>query len=217
MARKKTSTSNTSEIAKIITAQELDLKKDNEIELSKESFAQYVRALHQNWRQGTVACKDRSEVSFSNKKPWKQKGTGRARAGSARSPLWRKGGVTFGPQERTRNLNINKDVKRKVNAGLLWQYLNSNNIFSLNWNLQEDKPKTALANKALVDSGLKDKKIILFVSQLDHNIHFSFANIHNVRIMLFDQANAYDLADSNCWVFLEKDANEFKEMVGTWI
>ena len=62
------------------------------------AMAIYVRALLQNWRQGTVACKGRSDVSYSNKKPWKQKGTGRARAGSARSPLWRGGGVIFGPQ-----------------------------------------------------------------------------------------------------------------------
>ena len=65
-------------------------------EVSEVSFSNWVRALMQNWRQGTVGCKDRSEVGFSNKKPWKQKGTGRARAGSARSPLWRKGGVVFG-------------------------------------------------------------------------------------------------------------------------
>ena len=64
----------------------------------------------QNWRQGTVACKGRSDVAFSNKKPWKQKGTGRARAGSARSPLWRKGGVIFGPQPRTRTLTITQET-----------------------------------------------------------------------------------------------------------
>ena len=67
----------------------------------------------QNWRQGTVACKGRSDVAFSNKKPWKQKGTGRARAGSARSPLWRGGGVIFGPQPRTRMLKVAKQVKKK--------------------------------------------------------------------------------------------------------
>ena len=59
------------------------------------SYAVWVRALMQNWRQGTVGCKSRGEISFSNKKPWKQKGTGRARAGSSRSPLWRSGGVIF--------------------------------------------------------------------------------------------------------------------------
>src|SRR6202158_776957 len=63
-------------------------------------FAVWIRALLQNWRQGTVGVKDRSEVSLSGKKPWKQKGTGRARAGTARSPLWRKGGVIFGPHPR---------------------------------------------------------------------------------------------------------------------
>ena len=76
-------------------------------------MAVYVRSLLQNWRQGTVGCKGRSDVAYSNKKPWKQKGTGRARAGSARSPLWRGGGVIFGPQPRTRVLKAGKQVKKK--------------------------------------------------------------------------------------------------------
>src|ERR1700683_4830953 len=83
---------------------------DLEIEKREESpktYATAIRTLIQNWRQGTVGCKDRSEVAYSNRKPWKQKGTGRARAGSLRSPVWRKGGVTFGPQPRVRELSIN--------------------------------------------------------------------------------------------------------------
>ena len=77
------------------------------------SFAIWVKALMQNWRQGTVACKGRADVtSRSNKKPWKQKGTGRARAGSPRSPLWRGGGVIFGPQPRVRKLSLNQGTKK---------------------------------------------------------------------------------------------------------
>ena len=87
------------------------------------AFSIWVRALSQNWRQGTVACKGRSDVARSGKKPWKQKGTGRARAGSARSPLWRGGGVTFGPQPRSRSLTVPKRLKRGVLRGLLLKYL----------------------------------------------------------------------------------------------
>lgn len=78
---------------------------------AKVDYALWVRVLMQNWRQGTVGCKGRSDVARSGKKPWKQKGTGRARAGTARSPLWRGGGVIFGPQMRTRTLKINKKIK----------------------------------------------------------------------------------------------------------
>ncbi len=82
--------------------------KDIGVERPKQNsmvdFSTWVRSLVQSWRQGTVACKGRSDVARSTKKPWKQKGTGRARAGSARSPIWRGGGVIFGPQKRTRIL-----------------------------------------------------------------------------------------------------------------
>ena len=72
-----------------VSAQDIALESVEKRVHSDKAFANAIRALMQNWRQGTVGCKDRSEVAFSNKKPWKQKGTGRARAGSARSPLWR--------------------------------------------------------------------------------------------------------------------------------
>src|ERR1700722_4270098 len=87
------------------------------------AISDYVRSLFQNWRQGTVWSRGRADVSFSNKKPWKQKGTGRARAGSAKSPLWRGGGVTFGPQERTRVLKTNKKIRQLALLSLLSDHL----------------------------------------------------------------------------------------------
>ena len=98
-----------------------------------KSCSIWVRKLLQNWRQGTVACKDRSMVAFSNKKPWKQKGTGRARAGSLRSPLWRKGGVTFGPQPRVRKLKVSASLKKSVLGNILSDYLSNKKIFSLDF------------------------------------------------------------------------------------
>jgi hypothetical protein len=75
-------------ISSLLTKKGLGLPA-KKVTIVPESCAIYVRRLLQNWRQGTVGCKDRSMVSFSNKKPWKQKGTGRARAGSLKSPLWK--------------------------------------------------------------------------------------------------------------------------------
>ena len=86
---------------------DLDLNKK---ETSPVTFARAIRVLLQNWRQGTVGCKSRGEVAFANRKPWRQKGTGRARVSSLRSPLWRKGGVIFGPQARVRKLFINNKL-----------------------------------------------------------------------------------------------------------
>src|SRR5438105_1375079 len=103
-------------IIRVVEPSELGLseshKPSHKYGVDSAGFSNYIRSLIQNWRQGTVACKTRGEIAFSNKKPWKQKGTGRARAGSRRSPLWRKGGVIFGPQSRVRTLKVGRAVKQ---------------------------------------------------------------------------------------------------------
>lgn len=203
--------------SRVMKAQDFALSSEQKPEVSAKTFACYIRALDQNSRQGTVGCKDRGEVAFSNKKPWKQKGTGRARAGTRRSPLWRKGGVIFGPQPRVRKLKVSQSTKRNVLNALFWQQLEHGNIIALDWNLGQEIPKTALAFKALKEAQLHDKKIVLFVSHEDALIHASFNNIPNVRMLLFDQPNALALADSDCWVFLDKDTENFKQMVSPWI
>lgn len=181
-------------------------------------FAVWVRALMQNWRQGTVACKGRGDVtSRSNKKPWKQKGTGRARAGSARSPLWRGGGVTFGPQPRVRTLSLAQGTKKNVLGALVEQRLHAGVVGVLDWNSDAERPKTIAAYSALNQAGLQDKKILLFVGSDDMATYTSFANIPNVRMLFFDQPNAFDLACSDYWLLLAKDLDRFKEVASQWI
>ena len=203
--------------AEVLSAKDLDLNEEHRLGVRNEEFSQYIRALMLNWRQGTVAVKGRSDVSFSNKKPWKQKGTGRARAGSARSPLWRSGGVTFGPQARTRTLKITKMMRRNVGNKLLWDYLDNKKIMVLDWAPQEGAPKTAHAAKALLDAGLHGREIVFFVSPHDRLTHASFANIPWVRMLLYDQWNAYDVSHGDLWMVLKKDLDNFKNLVGSWI
>jgi large subunit ribosomal protein L4 len=185
--------------------------------VSPVAFATWVRALLQNWRQGTVACKGRSDVNRTNKKPWKQKGTGRARAGSARSPLWRGGGVIFGPMMRTRKLKENRDIHRSVMASLLHERIENKNLFCLDWTVQGDLPKVSQAYKTLKDAGLHQRKALLFVAPDDILTYASFANMPSVTPVLFDQPNAFDAARGRCWIYLKKDENLFKEMVTRWI
>ena len=185
--------------------------------LTDASFSTYVRVLMQNWRQGTVGCKGRSDVDYSNKKPWKQKGTGRARSGSSRSPLWRGGGVTFGPQARTRTLAITKKVKKGVLANVLSTYIDGKKIARLNWMPEGDKPSTAGAFAALKKAGLEKQKLIVFVPFNDQLSFASFANLSNVKLLFFDQPNVVDLAQGARWIVLNKDFDQFKEMVSKWI
>ncbi len=183
---------------------------------SSQQFSMWIRSLLQNWRQGTVGVKGRSDVNRSTRKPWKQKGTGRARAGSARSPIWRGGGVTFGPQARTKTLAVPKLLRKQVFTQLLADRVADKKIIVADWQLEGDVPKTAKAVALLRSLSLHDKKVTLFLSVGDL-IHFgSFSNIPKVQVLLFDQPNAYDLANSQYWLVLKKDMDAFKRMVEQW-
>ena len=187
-----------------------------EKKLCQQAYACSIRVLLQNWRQGTVGCKDRGEVAFSGKKPWRQKGTGRARAGSLRSPLWRKGGVTFGPQPRTRKLNINSKQKRLVLNNIFFSTLNNDSIHCLDFNVEEE-PSVKKAFALLKNAGLHEKKTVLFLPFDDDTNILSFRNLPKVDILTFDQPNAFNVSKCPQWVFLKKDLELFKDMVSKWI
>lgn len=205
-------------VATSVSLQDLSIDESSKKIVNGHAFATVIRVLRQNWRQGTVACKDRGEVvSRSNKKPWKQKGTGRARAGSPRSPLWRGGGITFGPQERVRSLKVPVECKRNLCNNLMFDFISNNRVVCLNWAPEGDKPKTAAIFKVLSDANLAHKKLVVFVTFDDILTQACLMNIPGVRLMLFDQPNAYDLVDCQYWVFFEKDSDRFKEMVERWI
>lgn len=198
----------------IIAPQDLQLSVKHDVD--SVGFAVWIRALHQNWRQGTVGCKTRSEVAFSNRKPWKQKGTGRARAGSLRSPIWRKGGIIFGPQPRVRTLKVNKELKKHVLNNILWGFLDNKKAFLLDWQMG-DKPRTADAFSLLKTNNLEKSKILLFIDKNDFLTQATFANLPNVKILFFDQINAFDLSSNDALILFKKDLNIFKDTVLQWI
>ncbi|MFA5306297.1 MAG: 50S ribosomal protein L4 [Candidatus Babeliales bacterium] len=185
-------------------------------DVSPATFACAIRSLFQNWRQGTVSCKTRGELAFSNKKPWRQKGTGRARVSSIRSPLWRKGGVIFGPQPRVRSIEINTKQKRLVFNNLFFGMLDKGAVQCLDLEMPTGKPSTQEAHKALAAMGLSGKKLVLFLPFGDEATYASFRNIPHVHIVLFDQPNAVQLSDARCWIFLKKDTDLFNTMVAQW-
>ena len=187
------------------------------LEKQQMAFAESVRVLRNNWRQGSVSCLGRSDVTSSNKKPWKQKGTGRARAGSVRSPLWRGGGVTFGPQARSRKIKLPKKVRRVALSSVLFDYINGGRVLLANWKMDNQVPKTKKAFELLCGMGLNEKKVNLFLSSSDNIAQLSFSNIVNVRVLFFDQPNVFDVAYSDVWVVLKKDLDVFAKEVARWI
>lgn len=202
-------------ISHAVTAKELGITVPKK-SVSPKMFAVWIRSLLQNWRQGTVGVKGRSDVSFSNKKPWKQKGTGRARAGSARSPLWRGGGVVFGPQMRVRKLQLPQQMKKQVLAQLLADRIKHKQLLVADWQIAGEKPATKQAMTFVKNAGLLDKKITVLLSPNDAISFASWVNIPQVQVLFFDQANAYDLANTNVWLVFKKDFDAFKTMVGGW-
>jgi large subunit ribosomal protein L4 len=200
-----------------IAAQDVNFDLNAFEKASSVLFSTWIRVLAKNWQQGTVACQDRGEVNRTNKKPWKQKGTGRARAGTARSPLWKGGGVIFGPQARVRTLKMPKQSRKKIMLTLLAQFFEQKKIVCVDWSVEGERPKTAQAQELLNSVGIANRKIVLFVAPYDFQLALSFANISNVHPLSFDQPNAFDLANSDCWVFLKKDLDHFKGMVAQWL
>lgn len=212
MAKLDNNTSNG--VFNFISFSDIDFKAIDEV--APIEFSIWIRALLQNWRQGTVGVKGRADVSLTNKKPWKQKGAGRARAGTARSPLWRKGGVTFGPQPRVKELKVNKQLKKRVFNKILGDLLKTKKVLSLKsegW----DAPSTSKAYNLLKDANLNTQKILVLVAPNDLSLQASFINLPLVNVITFDQINAFDLADAQNVVFFEKNFDLFKSMVSKWI
>ena len=179
------------------------------------AYAVSVRRLLQQWRQGTVSHQTRGMVSLTNKKPWRQKGTGRARAGSARSPLCRGSGVIFGPTARTRTINISRKQRQLALRAAMHSMLSSESVYCLDVSF-EQKPSVKTAYNALKAVGIENKKLVVFLSFNDTQSYLSMRNMPNVHVVFYDQINVFDLTNARSWVFLNKDVNLFTDMVAKW-
>jgi len=177
-------------------------KKVDKFKLDPYVFNSEIRMslLHQalvtynaNQRQGTVSTKTRGEVSGGGKKPWRQKGTGRARVGSIRSPLWRGGGIVFGPKPRDFSANLPKKMKRLAMISGLSAKAKDNELMVLEKDIELSKPKTKDIAKVLFALKIYNKKILLVYSQRDKNLIFSCRNIKNLTLKLYDNFDIYDV------------------------
>ena len=146
-----------------------------------------------NSRQGTASTKTRAEVRGGGRKPWRQKGTGRARAGSIRSPLWRGGGVIFGPKPRDFNLKLNRKERRlALRTAFVSRAEDLIVVEEFSNELQRPKTKELLA--ALARWGVSPgQKSLLILSEIAENVLLSARNIENLKLIAADQLNVYDL------------------------
>jgi large subunit ribosomal protein L4 len=170
----------------------LDLKVASEETASHIVHRALVRQMH-NARQGTVSTKTRAEVSGGGRKPWRQKGTGRARAGSNRSPLWRGGGVTFGPKPRDFSVKMNRK-ERRLALRTAFQSRVDDLIVVEAFADKFERPKTKELIEALGRWGADvEGKILLIISEKQELVYLSARNIENVKLITAANLNVHDL------------------------
>jgi large subunit ribosomal protein L4 len=153
---------------------------------------QAVKVYLNNQRQGTAKTKTRSFVSGGNQKPWKQKGTGRARQGSTRAPHWRGGGVVFGPIPRDYRTDIPRKVKQLARKSALNARAREGALHVVE-RFAFRRPKTAQLAALLASLGLDGRKVLLLTAAANEPLYLSGRNIPTVDVMPYPQASAYDI------------------------
>lgn len=192
-----------------------------ELELSESVFAVPVHqsVMHDAvvahlaaMRQGTHDTKTRAEVRGGGRKPWRQKGTGRARAGTSRSPIWRGGGIVFGPHPRDYTVKLPKKMRRLAVRSALSSKVEGGNIKVLD-ELMLEQPKTKEMVRIL--GNLKvDSKALVVLAVNDQNVIKSIRNIEGVKPVSVDSLNTYDLLNHNILVITRDAVTRVEEVLG---
>ena len=183
-------------------------------EVNNQAIFDAVLRQQSSWRQGTHDTKGRSEVSGGGKKPFRQKGTGRARQGSTRAVQYRHGGIAFGPTPRSHTFKLNRKVRRlALRSGLTLKAKDSNLIVVDNLEMKEIKTKEFA--KVLGNLGIERKAY--FVVDIDENFdnaYMSMRNLNNVCISTVEGLNIYDLQNANKLVMSKAAAEKTGEVLG---
>ncbi|TDW24865.1 large subunit ribosomal protein L4 [Breznakia blatticola] len=165
-------------------------------------------------RQGTADTKNRTEVRGGGRKPWRQKGTGRARQGSIRSPQWRGGGIVFGPTPRSYKYNLNKKVRRLALKSVLSEKAIEKEIIVVD-KFELAAPKTKDFKEIITNIGAGRKTLFVVDSSEDYeNAFLSLRNIDSMSMLLADGINVYDIVNANKLVFTEAAMKKVEEVLG---
>ena len=179
------------------------------IEVNELAMKKMVRLQLNASRQGTAKVKTRSEVSGGGRKPWKQKGTGRARQGSIRAAQWRKGGIVFGPTPRDYSFKINRKERVLALKSALVNKLNEKKLMVID-NLKLDSFKTKTGVELLNNLKL-DGKVLFVASEEAENLYMATRNLNNVLVLFPDEINVYDILNADYVVFDEASIKMVEE------
>ena len=183
-------------------------------EVNNQAIFDAILRQQSSWRQGTHDTKGRSEVSGGGKKPFRQKGTGRARQGSSRAVQYRHGGIAFGPTPRSHTFKLNRKVRRLALRSGLTLKAESENLIVVE-NLEMKEAKTKNFTKVLKDLGIERKA--MFVVDIDEdfdNAYLSMRNLQNVVMTTVEGVNIYDIQNANKLVLTKTAAEKLGEVLG---
>lgn len=177
------------------------------VEVNKYALHQVVVAQLANKRQGTQSAKTRSEVRGGGIKPWRQKGTGRARQGSIRAPQWIKGGVVFAPKPRDYRMSIPKSMRKVAMTSALTSKVADMVVLE---DLTFEAPKTKEAVKML--NAFEAKKTLIITAEVNENVYKSARNIEGVTVMPVNNINVYDLLNCKTLMITKEAVNKIEEV-----
>lgn len=177
------------------------------VEVNKDAMHQVVVALLANKRQGTQSAKTRAEVRGGGIKPWRQKGTGRARQGSIRAPQWIKGGVVFAPKPRDYRMSIPKSMRKVAMTSALTSKVADMVVLE---DLTFEAPKTKEAVKML--NAFEAKKTLIITAEVNENVYKSARNIEGVTVMPVNNINVYDLLNCKTLMITKEAVNKIEEV-----
>jgi len=179
--------------------------------VSEHNHAVYlgVKQYRSNNRQGTSKTKERGEIKGSTRKIKKQKGTGTARAGSIKNPLFRGGGRIFGPRMRDYSFKLNKKTKNLARYSALSDKANSKSIVIIE-DFNFDAPKTKQYQKVLSNLGLDKEKTMLILGEPNSSILLSARNLTNTNVVLFSETNVYNILDASKLIIAESVFKQIK-------
>ena len=204
-----------------IDVYDINGKKVKELELNEAVFGiepneNIVHAVLVNYlanqRQGTQSTKTRSEVRGGGRKPWRQKGTGRARQGSIRSPQWRGGGVVFAPTPRSHAIKINKKVVRLAMRCALSSKVRDNHIVVLD-QLTLDTFKTKGLVEVLKTFHLENDKVVLALDEANGNVELAGRNLPNVLVGQYNHISVYQMMNAKHLVITKTAVEKFEEVL----
>lgn len=181
------------------------------VEINQQVIYDVVNCQRAAMRQGTHDTKGRSEVSGGGKKPWRQKGTGRARQGSTRAPHWPGGGIVFGPHPRSYSKKMNRKERRlALKSALSYKVIESELIIIDNFNVASSKTKAALE----ILNNLKiTGKVLIVVDKLDENIVLATRNLANVILLEASEINTYDVVAADQMIITEAAVKMLEEVL----